>query len=115
MTKQTENKIMETVPFVIAAHRNKYKYLRTNIIKEAKDSAMKILRHQRRKLRKMLDGRETAYAHGSEELLCCDHPSRMVYRVSASQHKFSCLFFTDIKEIQKFMQSIKDKEWPIQP
>lgn len=27
-----------------------------------------------------------------------------------SQHKFSCLFFTDIKEIQKFMQSIKDKE-----
>lgn len=64
MTKQTENKIMETVPFIIATHRNKYKYLRTNIIKEAKDSAMKILRHQRRKLRKMLDDRETPYAHG---------------------------------------------------
>lgn len=27
-----------------------------------------------------------------------------------SQHKFSCVFFTDIKEIQKFLQSIKTRK-----
>lgn len=37
VTEQMENKIMETVLFVIATHRNKYKYPRTNITKEAKD------------------------------------------------------------------------------
>lgn len=68
---------------------------------------MKNLRPPKNEIEQNTRWWEIAHAHGTEELLNCDHPNRIVYRFNAIAIEVLMYILHRHRKIQKFIQGAK--------